>query len=1066
MNIALLVSYSLSVTAADKKEEASPAQPVKIVAQYPEKAASRLRDDFLKEEKAKPKWEDFSAGTVPQWIWGPKQDGKYRIKTTFSGDVKSAQLRATCDNVMTLYLNGKKLASSSEWQDPVTLDITSKIKSGQNELIAEVSNQGGASAFALKLVMTDRGGKKKYLVTDSNWKIVDQQGNPTKEKIKIIGKMGDGPWGDIFGKEAIETGVPRDTFVLLPGFEVETLFTVPKETHGSWVAIAFDNKGRLLASDQGDKGIYRITPASIGCDQASKVERLNFKLTSAQGMLYAFDSLYLSINGGPGSGLYRARDTNGDDQYDEVIKLKDFQGGGEHGPHALRLSPDGKSIYVICGNHTNPPFKAGEDKENPLYSSRIPTNWGEDLLLPRQWDANGHARGKLAPGGWIAKTDPEGKTWEVFSNGYRNPYDMDFNRYGDLFAYDADMEWDIGTPWYRPTRVVHASSGSEFGWRSGTGKWLPNYPDSLPQLVDIGPGSPVGACFGYGTKFPKKYEQAFYICDWTFGTMYAIHTQPSGSSYKAVKEEFLSRTPLPLTDVAVGPDGALYFTSGGRGTQSELFRVIYTGKKEEANHENKFAAEKKLRDERKRIEQLHHDGLKLTSKQIQHLVKQLGSEDRYIRYAARIALEHQPTEIWTDLVLSQKNNDAVINGIIGLARQAKSELQPRLIAALEGIDFAALNNAKKLDLIRAMQLVFIRMGAPDEAVANRLASKYDPFFPAREEASQTNHQQDEWAHSKLSDADALNRVLSELLVYLNSKTISHKLVTLLKKEQKHNGAKLDDLLARNRGYGSAIAAMIANQPDLQQVHYAFVLRNLKENWTLEDRVAYFKWFQKAAKWSGGNSYRKFLQNIDDEAYLNMPEPLRIAIEAAGGRIPFAVAELPKAKGPGKVWTLEEVLKLAEEKLKRGRNFENGKKMFAATRCIVCHRFNGDGGATGPDLTQLAGRFNLKDLTEATIVPDKIISDQYRAMQVITDEGKSYVGRIISETDDQITLLIDPEDSTKIVDIPKESIDESIPSQTSLMPKDLLKPLNENEVLDLLAYLLSRGNAKDPMFKKK
>jgi len=39
------------------------------------------------------------------------------------------------------------------------------------------------------------------------------------------------------------------------------------------------------------------------------------------------------------------------------------------------------------------------------------------------------------------------------------------------------------------------------------------------------------------------------------------------------------------------------------------------------------------------------------------------------------------------------------------------------------------------------------------------------------------------------------------------------------------------------------------------------------------------------------------------------------------------------------------------------------------------------------------------------------------------------------------------------------------SPISLMPKDLLKPLNQNEVLDLLAYLLSRGNPQDPRFKK-
>src|SRR6185437_2564406 len=159
--------------------------------------------------------------------------------------------------------------------------------------------------------------------------------------------------------------------------------------------------------------------------------------------------------------------------------------------------------------------------------------------------------------------------------------------------------------WYRPTRVVHAASGSEFGWRSGTGKWPPYYIDSLPPAVEIGPGSPVGVAFGYGTKFPAKYQRALFICDWTFGTMYAVHVEPEGASYKAVKEEFVSRTPLPLTDVAVGADGALYFTVGGRGTQSELFRVTYIGKEltsPASAHDEKFA---KLRAVRRKIESYH-----------------------------------------------------------------------------------------------------------------------------------------------------------------------------------------------------------------------------------------------------------------------------------------------------------------------------------------------------------------------------------------------------------------------------------------------------------------------------
>src|SRR5688500_17847641 len=63
----------------------------------------------------------------------------------------------------------------------------------------------------------------------------------------------------------------ESAFQVLPGFQVEKLFTVPKEELGSWVAIAFDQKGRLLASDQGNQGLCRITPAPMGSNEPTKV---------------------------------------------------------------------------------------------------------------------------------------------------------------------------------------------------------------------------------------------------------------------------------------------------------------------------------------------------------------------------------------------------------------------------------------------------------------------------------------------------------------------------------------------------------------------------------------------------------------------------------------------------------------------------------------------------------------------------------------------------------------------------------------------------------------------------
>lgn len=1036
----------------------------------------------------------FNKGPNPKWIWGPDNNQKYTLQTKFTASgITTARLKASCDNIGTVFVNGKQVASGSEWAEPMSADVSKLIKDGENVVTAQVENAGGVAAFVLKLVLQNADGEQTFVVSDENWSIASK--NLTNgDKVSLRGPYGTGPWNRVFDNAGGESSrVPRGTFEVLPGFQVEKLFTVPKEELGSWVCIAFDNKGRLLASDQGNKGICRITlPAVFKGDSAGSkwetvVELLDFskceyKPSGAQGMLWAFDSLYFCCNGGPGSGLYRARDLDGDDQFDECVKLKAFSGGGEHGPHSIRLSPDGKRIFVIAGNHTDPPFKAGDELKHENFTSRIPTNWGEDLLLPRMWDANGHARGKLAPGGWIASTDPDGKTWDIWSTGYRNPYDMAFNADGELFAYDADMEWDVGSPWYRPTRVVHATSGSEFGWRSGTGKWPSYYVDSLPPLVNIGPGSPVGVDFGYGLKFPAKYQKALYICDWTFGTMYAIHMEPDKSSYKGSKEEFVARSPLPLTDCAAGPDGALYFSIGGRGTQSELFRVSYIGDQstEPVDATNsKFAAE---RQHRKTLEASHGKLSGKTQQSVEDqidftetLEKDITSGDRFLKTAVRNAFYNSETlpffdaegmqDLADEFKTEKKDDDEPADMSIGTAvaiakiphshiksmRDAgqsvgawKSNAKFVAESFLKSPVFTDLAKTQKLNYLRALSLVWLRLGAPSDDDAAEFLSRLDGAYPS-------------------GDRD-LDRELCQVLVYLNSPTVVAKTVKLMKQEPYREDIDMGELLTRNAGYGRAINAMIANQPDKNQVWYAFCLRVAKAGWTPQSRADYFRWFGKAQTWSGGNSFRKFLQNIENEAYDGTTENERVMLEALGARTPFKAPELPKPTGPGKAWTLDEVRTAAKEGLK-GRDYDNGHKMFAATRCILCHRFAGDGGATGPDLTQLAGRFNIDALTEAIMDPSKVISDQYKASTVLTTAGKTVNGRIVSENADQISVLTDPEDSTKIVDIKKGNIEEIIPAKVSIMPADLLKPLNRDELLDLLAYLLSRGDEKHPMFRK-
>ncbi|MEI6659081.1 MAG: heme-binding protein [Planctomycetota bacterium] len=860
-------------------------------------------------------------------------------------------------------------------------------------------------------------------------------------------------------------------FSVPAGFVVERLFAVPKDELGSWVCLTTDPKGRLIASDQGDKGLVRITPAPLDGSGVTKVERIPVPVTAAQGLLWAFDALYVVCNGGPGSGLYRVTDSDGDDMPDHLEKLRTFEGGGEHGPHAILLSPDHQRLFVICGNHTKLPFEVTNVTEPQTMggvrpnqrrtslpagaTSRLPANWDEDQIIPRMWDANGHAVGILAPGGYVVSTDRDGKEWEVWTAGYRNAYDMAWNADGELFVYDSDMEWDFGMPWYRPTRINHASSGSELGWRSGSGKWPAAFPDSLPPLVDIGPGSPVGVTFGYGTAFPAKYQKALFACDWTFGTMYAIHLEPHGSSYAGRKEEFLTRTPLPLTDATVAPDGCLYFTVGGRGGDSELFRVRYAGSESTATVDARDpvgAAERRLRIDLEECHRRVADPAAAVAESIPHL----SHPDRFIRYAARVALEHQPIELWRDKALAASDPLGCITAALAVARQGEPADQSAVFAALDAIDPDALDDAGRLDLARACELAIVRLGDPSAEVKLRIAEQFAPFFP--------------------SGSFDLDRELANLLVAVRAPGIVSQLVGLLaaptgSADVTNLAPDEDDLrrlVERNADYGSAVRSSLERRSDLIQIHYAYALRAVKEKelWSVEDRRAYLDWFARSREWVGGNSFQKFLSNIETESLDGLTDTEKLALEASGVRKPYVPPPLPKPEGPGRKWTVADVLTAATDGLKPGsRNFAHGERTFAAARCIVCHRFSGNGGSTGPDLTQAGGRFQVKDVVEAIVEPSLVVSDQYRASVVQTADGQVFTGRIVAESPERITVVTDPEDATKVVEIQRSTIEEIHQSAASLMPAGLIDQFNEDEVLDLVAYVLSRGLKKDPRFRR-
>lgn len=816
------------------------------------------------------------------------------------------------------------------------------------------------------------------------------------------------------------------TLKVAKGFKVELLYSVPKATQGSWVNLCVDPKGRLITSDQGGP-LYRITVPPIGSSEGTKVEQIPADIGGAQGLLWAFDALYVMPNVRktmPGGtkivpGLYRVTSSKNDDVLDKVEELLTFEGaGGEHGTHAILPHPDGQRLTLICGNQT----------KLPKYDrTKVPPRWGEDHLLPRMPDGRGFMAGVMGPGGFILNVDKNGKNSELFSVGFRNQFDGGYNRDGELFTYDADMEWDMNTPWYRPTRVCHVIPGSEFGWRNGAGKYPAYYPDNLPGIVNIGPGSPTGTCFGYGAKFPAKFQDAFFICDWSYGKMYAVHMKPKGSSYEAIAEEFVTGTPLPLTDVVINPmDGAMYFTIGGRGVQSGLYRVTYTGTESTApaTPTTKKQPHQLIQEIGNSYDALH--GLALDN---------LDNPDRFIRYAARVTLEHGGYDYWSlDRIAELKNPVQEIGRMLALVRvsapcpqhakpgTAKPDpsIRTKVLRVLDRIDFAKLTIDQQLELIRVYHVLFNRFGPPTEAEKKAWFAKFEPVFPTK---------------NRYVDGE-----LFQVFVYLEHPKAAEW------------GLKL-----------------IANAPTQEeQIEYARALRVLKTGWTPELRKGYAEWLVSANNFRGGNSLSGFLKILREDFEKTLQsgerEPIAklLAESAAGPKGP----QVGPARAVVKKWTLDELAPKLEAAIKTGgRDFDRGRKMFSEARCFGCHRYDNDGSAFGPDLSAVAGRFGPKDLLESILDPSKEVSDQYAATIFELEDGGQVVGRIVNLNGDNYNVNTDMLNPNDLKPINRNNIASMKPSKVSMMPAGLLDVLKEDEALDLMAYLLSRGDRNHAMFKK-
>ena len=505
-----------------------------------------------------------------EWIWlggqpkGNAPAGVCYFRRSFAlRDVEQATAEITCDDRYNLYVNGKQIGSGDRWNLLQSHDISQALVVGRNVFAVKAENTGdGPAGLAAKITIQAGELTDSSTSTDANWKVATEVAANWQsidyddsgwEAATSLGQFGrTAPW---FDQVKVDDGTQATRFTLSPEFRIEKI--LPNEQTGSLVAMTFNERGEIIASRE--RGPLELLRDEDGDGVHDTVVTYGEEVKNCQGIL-ALNGMVFAVGDGPdGTAFYRLVDENRDGRWDEVKSLLKFKGGmGEHGPHAAVLGPDG-FIYLVIGNHAG--TQADHDPASPHHHY-----YEGDLVQPRYEDAGGHAVGVKVPGGTVIRTDQEGSFVELVAGGFRNAYDIAFNQTGELFTYDSDMEWDEGLPWYRPTRINHIIAGAEFGWRSGWAKWPDYYIDSLGTTADVGRGSPTGVEFYNHRMFPVRFHDTLFACDWSMGRILAVKLERRGASYVGRWEVFLSGRPLNVTDIAVGPDGWLYFTTGGRNT--------------------------------------------------------------------------------------------------------------------------------------------------------------------------------------------------------------------------------------------------------------------------------------------------------------------------------------------------------------------------------------------------------------------------------------------------------------------------------------------------------------------
>jgi quinoprotein glucose dehydrogenase len=241
--------------------------------------------------------------------------------------------------------------------------------------------------------------------------------------------------------------------------------------------------------------------------------------------------------------LWRFTDKDGDGKADSRDKLLSgfgvkfaFRG---HDMHGLRFGPDGKLYWTIGDRALNVKSREG-----------------------RAWE--------VSDTGAVLRSNPDGSDFEVFATGLRNPHELAFDEWGNLFTGDNNSDGGDAA------RFLQLVEGGDYGWRmtfqylDDRGPWnrellwdqkdAPKVRYIIPPIANVSNG-PAGLTYNPGTGLGKKYAGSFFLSDFRGGAsasvVHEIKLEPAGAWHRLkTRRDFVKG--ILTSDVEFGTDGALY----------------------------------------------------------------------------------------------------------------------------------------------------------------------------------------------------------------------------------------------------------------------------------------------------------------------------------------------------------------------------------------------------------------------------------------------------------------------------------------------------------------------------